>query len=48
MNERVEKLDTVVNGAIQAQGCTHPEIVKLVESFTVNANMQFGRPAPPR
>ena len=43
LNTRVQNLDTVVNDAIQAKGCTDPEIVKLVDSFDVNAKVDFTR-----
>ncbi len=43
LNARAEKLDGVVKSSIAAQGCTHPEIVKLVNSFQVNANMDFSK-----
>lgn len=43
LNARAEKLDGVVKSSIAAQGCTHPEIVKLVNSFEVNANMDFSK-----
>jgi hypothetical protein len=41
LNRRVQNLDTVVNDAIQSKGCTDPEIVKLVDSFDVNAKVDF-------
>jgi hypothetical protein len=41
LNARAEKLDMLVNDAIQTKGCTSPEIGKLVDSFAVNAKMDF-------
>lgn len=41
LNARAEKLDMLANDAIQTKGCTSPEIGKLVDSFAVNAKMNF-------
>jgi hypothetical protein len=41
LNTRVQNLDAATTSAIQAKGCTDPEIVKLVETFSVNASIDF-------
>lgn len=42
LNARAEKLDSVVKSSIAAKGCTDPEIIKLVQSFDVNARWKPG------
>ncbi len=41
LNTRVQNLDTVITDAIQVNGCTSPEIAKMVDSFDVNARVDF-------
>jgi len=41
LDARAERLDTIINDAIQAKGCTDPQIARMVESFDANAKVQF-------
>ncbi len=38
---RMQNLNQVATSAVQQKGCTDPEIVKLLDTFTVNASLDF-------
>jgi len=38
---RMQNLNQVATSAVQQKGCTDPEIVKLLDTFTVNASLDL-------
>ncbi len=40
---RMQNLNQVATSAVQQKGCTDPEIVKLVDTFTVNASLDLAK-----
>lgn len=40
---RMANLNQVATSAVQRKGCTDPEIVKLIDTFTVNASLDLTR-----
>ena len=38
---RMQNLNRLATSAVQQKGCTDPEMVKLIDTFTVNASLDF-------